>query len=731
MKRLLFLMPFLLFAENRIENIKFEGLKHISNVSAEQISVLQKGDELDLRKVNTTIKDFYKFGYFKDIQADFDNGILTYKFVEKPAILKIKYKNVSEDLKKLLKDKIKRGMIFSQDKLEKLRNFIVSYYDAKGEFNSVVVFDTEKKANGIILTINVNKGEDITITRLKLYGVKKEKVDDIKDEIINKNWDDGILGVFLFFRDSGEFKLQGLLSDPQSIKEYYLSKGYLDVEVSKPLFIANFDANNADLEYKIHEGNRYKVGKVNIEIDKPNLINIPKIKEDLLTISGLYFNIKRLRKDIALLKRKVADKGYAYVKIYPDIKKHGKTADITYKIMTGKKVYISDVIIQGNTKTLDRVIRRSVYLTPGYLYSYTDKQDTISALKRSGYFEDVQLQEIPVDDTHMKILIKVKEGLTGSLRAGISYNTYSKFGFNLSVSERNVFGSGQNLSVDFEKSSTTEKYSFSLKNPRVLDSEYSLSTTLYNTTFEGYSYDSDKQGISITAGRSLTRHTNAYLTYGYEHLKLSNIDDTTIVYDKENSIKSYIMPAVSFNNTDDYFFPQHGIKASASLEVAGIGGDQEFVKNNDSFKYFYSLEDRYDITTILKYKIKMGAIKQNGYLPISEKFYLGGVGSLRGYDYGSVSPKDSEGNSIGGKVMMVNSAEISVPVSIKKKMWLSLFFDNGRIGEREMNIVRSSYGVSFDWITPVGPLNFTWAWPVGDKPGDDLRKFEFSIGSSF
>ena len=331
----------------------------------------------------------------------------------------------------------------------------------------------------------------------------------------------------------------------------------------------------------------------------------------------------------------------------------------------------------------------------------------------------------------MKILVKVKEGLTGSLRAGITWNSYSKLGFNLNVTERNVFGSGQSLSVDFEKSSATEKYSFTLKNPRVLDSEYFLSTTLYNSDFEGYSYDSTKQGIAITTGKKLTRHSSASITYGYEHLQLSNIEDDTILYDKEDSIKSYLKPAIGFNNTDDYWFPQHGMNLSASLEYAGVGGDQKFIKTKATAKFFYSLEDRYDITTILKYKIQAGAIQENGYLPISEKFYLGGLGTVRGYDYGSISPKDASGDSIGGKRMMINSAEISVPVSIKKKMWLSAFIDNGRIGEDNLNIVRSSYGVSFDWITPIGPLNFTWAWPIDDKPGDDVRKFEFSIGSGF
>jgi outer membrane protein insertion porin family len=127
----------------------------------------------------------------------------------------------------------------------------------------------------------------------------------------------------------------------------------------------------------------------------------------------------------------------------------------------------------------------------------------------------------------------------------------------------------------------------------------------------------------------------------------------------------------------------------------------------------------------------MGEMKENGYLPLNEKFYLGGLGSVRGYNYSSISPKNSDGDEIGGKFMMINSIEISMPVSLKKKMWLSGFIDNGKIGEDSLDISRSSYGVSFDWITLVGPLNFTWAWAINPKPDDDLRKFEFSIGTGF
>jgi len=727
-KKLLLLTPFVLFGMNQIKEIKFDGLEHLSNVSAKGVSLLQKGEELDLEKVNKTIKKFYNYGYFKNITAEWEKGVLTYKFIEKPAILKIKYKRVSDDLKTLLKEKIKKGMIFSQEKLDEIRDFIVSYYDAKGKFNSVVIFDKQKIGNGIIITINVNKGENTIINKLNLYGVEKENINDIKWDIKNVNRD--IFG-WLPFRNSGELSLQGLLSDSDSIKNFYLKKGYLDVNVSNPLVIVNFDNNKASLEYKIEEGHRYIIKSVKTEIigDK-NVIDVNKISQNFLIQEGLYFNIDRLRKDMALLKRAVADKGYAYCEIYPDIKKDGDKVSIIYKIITHQKVYISDVIIGGNTKTLDRVIRRNIYLKAGYLYSLTDKEDSINNLKRSGFFEDVSFKEIKIDNSHIKILVKVSEGLTGSLKGGISYNSYSQFGVTLSIMEQNVFGSGDNLGLTFEKTSKSTNYNFSLTNPALNDSKYSLSTNIYNRKYSGYSYDSTNIGFSIGSGRGITRHSRVNLTYGYEKLHLSNVSDLSEYY-KPTSIKSYISPSIIFNNTDDHFFPQHGMVLNASVLYAGLGGTQEFFKNRENAKFYYSLEDKFDITTILKYKFSYGYLKEIGYTPLNERFYLGGLGTIRGYNYGSISPKDSVGNSIGGNHMLINSAEISIPLSIKRKMWLSGFVENGRVGKTSLDISRSSYGISFDWITPIGPLDFTYAWAISPHKEDDLRRFEFSIGTGF
>jgi len=445
---------------------------------------------------------------------------------------------------------------------------------------------------------------------------------------------------------------------------------------------------------------------------------------------GKYFNVSALRKDIEDITHAFMDEGYAYAKVYPQIKKEKDYVSVTYQVIPGEIVYINDVIISGNTKTLDRVIRRDIYLAPGDKYSYTDMIDSINSLKRTGYLEDVKIETKKVSNDKINLLVKVKEGLSGSLRAGISYGSYTKLGFNIALTEKNVFGSGQSVTVNADISSVSKTFKISLFNPRVFDTKYSFSTSIFNTEFTGISYTSKQKGITLGVGKKLNRFTSTSLTYGYVKTSLSDYNTTLDV--RPESTKSYLSWGLGFNNTDDYFFPTQGIKANLNIQYAGIGGDEKFIKNLGSFKYFYPITNKtYKTVLVLKYRAKAGYIIDNGYLPINEKFYIGGASTVRGFSWYSISPKDENGNKIGGKREFITGVELSTPINRKSRMWLTGFIDYGAIGENSLDITRSSYGIQFDWITPMGPLSFIWGWPLKHEEGDDLQRFEFTIGTQF
>ncbi|WP_456469780.1 outer membrane protein assembly factor BamA [Caminibacter sp.] len=726
MKKFMFLIPMLIFAQD-IEKIEYKGLIHISPLSANAIIKTTPHSTYDIEKIDKSIKALYNTGYFKTIKADYNNGVLTFICEEKPTILNIKLNNLSEELKKVLKENNylpKKGSILNPKKLKELKEFIKSYYIAKGYFNTVVDIKTKPvDKNRIILEVNVYKGKKVAIRKINFFGASLDK-DDLIDLTENQPktfWS------FLPIFNSGELNLYKLPEDQKKIQDYYLNLGYLDAKVSIPLAKANLDSYFADIDYKIQEGKRYTVKKVEVKYPKEINVTLPELelKKDK------YFNIYALREDIKNISHAFMDKGYAYAKVYPDIKKEKDYAFITYKVIPGQIVYIKNVIITENDKTLDRVIRRNIYLAPGDKFSYTNFEDSINSLKRTGYFEDVKIEKKQISKNEMNLIVHAKDGLSGSLRAGISYGSYTKFGVNFAITERNVFGSGQKITLNADLSSVSKTFNMSLYNPRVLDTKYSMNFSIFDDYFEGISYTSHKKGGYIGIGRMLNRYVNAHITYGYEKDKLSDYD-VSDEYIKPQSTKSYIVTSLNYNNTDDYFFPTKGIKASASIEYAGIGGDEEYIKAIAKGKYFYPIKDKtYKTIAVLKYRAIGGVAVDNGYLPINEKFYIGGPSTVRGFSSYSISPKDKDGNEIGGKYEFITGVEVSTPINEKIRMWLTGFIDYGAVGEDSLDISRASYGIQLEWITPMGPLSFILANPLKSKDEDDLKKFEFSMGANF
>jgi len=726
MKRFLLLAPALLLSQT-ITNIQYKGLIHLSPETANTLIKITPNSELNLKKIDESIKALYKTGYFKTIKADINNNTLTFICVEKPTISKIEMEHLSNELKKILKEQNmlpKKGEILNKDKLKQLKNFIENYYLAKGYFNTVVQTDIIPiSATKIILKITIKKGNEITIRKVNFFGATISK-SDLEDEIENR---EKTFWSFLPFVNSGKLKIFKLVEDRNNLQDFYMNLGYLDSKVSIPLAKPNLDSYFADIDYKIYEGPRYIVKKISVDYPKNIKVKLPKFELK----PNKYFNISALRKDIENIKHAFQNLGYAYAKVYPSIKKEKNNAFITYIVEPGNIYYINNVVISGNTKTLDRVIRRNIYLAPGEKFSYQNLVDSKNALQRTGYLEDVKITQKRISNNKMDILVKVKEGLSGSLRAGISYGSYTKLGLTLAITEKNVFGSGQTVSVNGDLNSKSRDYSLSLYNPRIFDSLYSFNASIFDTYFEGISYDSKRRGFTVGVGRHLTRYLSANITYGYTKEKLSNYDEN-LTYIKADTTKSYVVTSLSYDDTDNYFFPTQGKKGSISLEYAGLGGDQKFIKTIAQGKYFYPITNKtYKTIAVLKLRAKAGVIEDNGYLPISEKFYLGGPSSVRGFSSYSISPKDTDGNEIGGKYEFVGGPEISTPINIKNKMWLSGFIDYGAVGENSLSITRSSYGVEFDWVTPMGPLSFIWASPIKSEPEDDTQKFQFNIGTSF
>ncbi|EHN0270625.1 outer membrane protein assembly factor BamA [Campylobacter coli] len=720
-----------------IKEIKFNGLNHLSNASALNLTGLKIGETINLDKINTAILNLYKQNYFENIAVEENNGILNIIVTEKPSIAKISITGIASNDRKQVESilGIKRGTLFDEASAKEASERIKAYYEAKSYFDTIVEYrkKTLENTEGLELEFIVNRGENIVINNVNLSGAKEFSYSDIEPSIVNKEKE--FMG-WMWGRNDGKLKIFELSNDSARISDEYMKKGYLDVQVSSPYLKTYTDTYQANLTYFIKEGKPYKIESISIEnplfSEEENIQNV----KNLRSTQGKLINIEDIRKDVKTIETQSADLGYAFAEVYPDIQKNDQTqeASVVFKVIPHDKVYIRNVIISGNSRTVDRVVRRELYITEGNLYNRTDLSESTNALRRTSYFDDVEIKEEKVDDTHIDLIVNVKEASTGAISGGIGYGSSDGLLLNASLSDTNIFGSGIKSSVSVDKSDDTLSGRISLINPRILDSQYSLGGTLYSNDYEWDNYSEKNYGFDITLGRQFARYYNVSLTYNLEQSDIYHLSPTLLRtgYELGKTIKSSITPAITFNNTDDYYLPRKGIIASTSLEYAGLGGDQEFLSSSSKFNFYQGLQDYIGYDLIYRYKASFYKVWDEGYLPINQRIYLGGIRSLRGFESRTVSPKNEWGDEVGGTIAFANSVELSFPLIDRIKLRGSVFFDYGMIGNKNLDeIQRMSIGLGIEWITPIGPLQLVFAKPLNDKKGDDTNTFEFNLGTRF
>lgn len=725
-----------------INAIKYEGLSAISNILADEIVNIKVGDTFDVAKIDKAIRALYAQGYFEDIYADFDNSTLTFYVKQKPKVASVEIKGYgSEQEKETLYSQIgiKKGDSYDETRLIRAKAVIRTILEYQGYYGTVVETETTVVGNdgAYAITFNVNQGENIVIKKATYDGRKRVKIKELEE--LSANRQKQFMG-WLWGRNDGKLKLAELEYDNARIQDVYMRRGFLDASVSQAFLDANFNDYTANLYYKISEGERYKVSGIKI------ILHVPVIEEEelrkLLNVQvGEYFNIEEVRQDVEVIRQKIADLGYAFARVNPDLDKDTDKSEVTvlYLIQVGQKVKINDVLISGNTRTADRIIRRELLLAPGDTYKLSYLKESENALKRLGYFGKVQIDEKRISEDSMDLLVSVEEARTGELMFGLGYGSYDKLMVNASIRERNLFGTGQSGQIYADWSYRRQLVNLTLSNPRVLDSKYSASLSIFHSLYWNWYYREQTTGGTITGGRLLTHTLRASLGYTLSTTRIADYYDSSYeeIYKQymtiDRPLKSAISPSLYFDNTDDYYFPKNGAIISAYVEYAGLGGDERYTKFYGKMALYYHLKSLFGIDLIARYKTQAGAIIDNGYVPITSKFYMGGISSVRGYQISSLSPRDPTGTVyIGGNYMMTHSAELSYGILEKAQMRLALFFDYGMIGiDRLSETTRASWGAAIEWISPMGPIVLVFPQPINPQPGDRTSRFEFTMGTRF
>ena len=731
-----------------IKSIEYKDVNKLSPEILNETLSMKVGEELNKDKLNDAVLKFYKYGYFDDITVSSENGILKFIFKEKPSISSVDikgYKSRPEDLDAVRSAmNLKKGAMYTEKRVKEAKEKLLGMLASEGFINSVVETEIERiNEQSLKVTFNVNKGDEIIIKKANYHGANKLEQDDFDHVTANKEIE---FASWWFGQNDGEVKIDQLKYDSKRINELYYEKGYLDAQVKEPFLDIDFASNQAKLDFFIAEGQKYITNGIKIYLDS-SIVDPQTIYPELKLIVGNTFNIKKLRQDQEYIRTKVADKGYAFVDVKFDLVKDEKNqkVNIVYNVIPGKKVYINDVKISGNTKTLDRVVRRDVYLAPGDLYNLTDFKSSTNKLKRSRFFESVNIEEKRVSDEKLDIIVKVTEAATGSLMLGGGYGSYDKMMVNGSITEVNMFGSGLGLGLSADLSARSNRFELSLKNPAINDSDYNGEVEVHSTEAEinrtVYDSDINTKGFSVALGKQLfrdfyagTRYRLDYIQEDYDYTSkfLNNRDLTKEIFKTQDYISSSITPYVNFDNTDDYYFPREGIKLGTSLEYAGVGGDSKYIKSTSYGKYFYSLENLAELDWVFRLKTQVKVLVDNGQINQGDSLYLGGAKTLRGYKSYAFPSNESGYKTDPYKNLWANSVEMSFPLVPSAKMRWGVFYDYGMIGQDTFNdIQRSGTGALLEWISPMGPLQLIFAKALDNEPGDDTSSFEFSLGSSF
>lgn len=754
--RIFFAMLLLFLALNShaytIKAIKFDGMVQMSESVALRMLSFEAGSEVDDAMIDASIKTYFKQGYFQDIWTDIDkDGVLTFHFKEKPLISKIELKGWKENDSEAIDGvvQIKVGALYDEKKIEAAKKRIIEAINQEAKVDSVVEIEKELLENGSYkVTFIVNEGEEIIIEELLYSGISGLESDDFDAIIANKEKE--FMGWF-WGRNDGKMKVADLAYDPLRIRDLYMQHGYLDIDVKEPFVKVNFDNYTADMSYQVKEGEVYSVSKITIMQEK-QVVADAQIEELLSLKVGEVFNIETFRNDSQKIKTLIADLSYAFVQIVPDLKKdkEKRQVEVIYKIVPGDKVKIRNVIISGNSRTLDRIIRRELYLGPGDMYSLTDLGDSRSALGRLGFFDGNTIEEKRVDNQTMDLVVKVKEAPTGNIQLGGGYGSYGGLLVSVAVDDRNVWGSGIDVGVKAERSELSSNYSFSIANSRLNDSDFSGNFSVFTSDFEYEDYSVMSDGLNMGVGHRFTRYISGHLGYGYSQNKYEIDEDADLTYVDEYLFEDYTKSSVTmslkYDDTDDFYLPRKGIILSQSIENAGVGGEAEFIKTRTTFGAYKGLEEWFGFDLIARYKAKINYVHDSGFLPIAEKFYMGGIGSVRGYESYSLSPTTVEDanatNGVrryGGEYSATNSFELSFPLVPAAKMRLVTYLDWGYIGTTEKengdykvkNLSRGGFGAGLEWFSPVGPIQLMFSKPLAEEEGDETSLFEFTMGQRF
>jgi outer membrane protein insertion porin family len=732
-----------------IQDIRVEGVQRLEPETVISYLSLNKGDDATPGKLDEALKALYATGLFHDISLTMDNGVLVAKVEENPILNRVTFEGndaiSKDDLEKEVQ--LKPRMVYTLPRVERDVQRILDLYRRGGRFAATVEPKIVKlEQNRVDLVFEINEGKRTGIRSIKFVGNDHFSDNELRETINTREsaW-------WRIFSSTDYYDPDRMNYDKELLRRFYLNQGYVDFRVLSAVAELTPDRQDFFLTFTVEEGPRYRFGKITIDSQIKGL-DSNVLKQYLTTKEGAWYDADQIEKSISKMTTALGDRQYAFATVTPNPDRHkdSLTVDLNYTVKQGERVYVGRIDINGNTNTVDKVIRREMQLAEGDPFNATALHKSEQRLKDLGFFSEVKVT--PIDGSQpdrADVKVDVKEKSTGEVMIGAGYSSTDGPLGDFSISQHNFMGEGQDARLGATISGRTKQVDTSFTEPYFLDRDLSAGVDLFASETNNQdlsSYDVNSAGTTFRLGYPITDEIRQKLNYSFHGDSILNVPSTAspyIIDQAGTTTTSSVGQTLTYDTRDSKLDPTLGFLTHLDTDFAGVGGSREWFRVKAGGTQYYPVADKWVVSATAEAGQIWGL---NGPTRINERFFLGGD-TLRGFEYAGIGPRDLTSaytDALGGTQFARGSADLAMPTPLPPEFGLKahLFTDAGILGRSDETPIAGdliandeslhlSAGVGITWDSPFGPIRLDFAEPILYKSYDKIEHIHFSFGTKF
>ncbi len=733
-----------------ISDVRVEGVQRIEADTVRSYLSLTKGDAATTAKMNDSVKVLFSTGFFSDVHVSLAEGnVLLVKVAENPVINRVVFEGnhaiETKDLEKEIQLKVRQ--VYTKSRVKSDTQRILDVYRRSGRFAVLVepkVISLEQ--NRVDLVFEVTEGARTGVRRINFIGNKVFDDEELRAAVNTREteW-------WRFFSNSDFYDPDRLNYDKELLRRFYLNNGYVDFRVLSSHAELTPDRKDFLITFAIEEGEKYTFGKVELRTTLKR-INLDALRAKITTATGDTYSAEKIEKSVAQLTAAIGDLQYGFAQVQPKLNpdKAKRMVDINYAVNEGPRVFVQRIDIAGNTRTLDRVIRRQMRLSEGDPFLNSKVKKSEQNIRDLGFFEDVKVTPSEGGQPDQSVIaVDVKEKSTGDFSIGAGFSSTDGPLGDFSINERNLLGKGQNLRFGIQASARTQQYDISFTEPYFLGKDLATGLDLFRITRDNQnssSFNEARNGFNLRAGYALSDVLNEKWNYGLTQTKITNVPITASRFVREqqgSSITSLIGHELLYDKRNSKLNPTEGFYLKMNNDLAGLGGNVQFLRAKLGGAYYTPLFNKWTLTLGGEVGYIFG-LGQN--VRINDRFYLGGE-NLRGFKFAGVGPRDltrGVNDALGGNRFGRTRVEVSFPTGLPEEFGVRgrVFNDAGILDQvdatplpgenfKSATKLRMSAGIGITWQSPFGPIGVDLAQPILKESYDVTEFFRFSFGTRF